>query len=112
MRTSGIVVTTGNQIEGHRIQAYLGVVRGIVVRAPTIGQGFSAGLASFFGGNIGAFEELCDQAREQAFDRMVEHAGQLEADGIIAMRFDATEFAQNTTEVLAYGTAVKLAPLN
>ncbi len=111
MNRSAIVVTTGNQIEGHRIQEYLGVVRGIVVRAPSIGQGFSGALASFFGGNIGAFEEMCDQAREQAFDRMVAHAGQLGANGIIGMRFDATEFAQNTTEVLAYGTAVKLAPI-
>jgi uncharacterized protein YbjQ (UPF0145 family) len=110
MRASAIIVTTGNQIEGHRIQQYLGVVRGIVVRAPSIGQGFSGALSSIFGGNIGAFEEMCDQAREQAFDRMVEHAGQLGADGIIGMRFDATELMQHTTEVLAYGTAVKLAP--
>ncbi len=110
MTRSTIRVTTGNEIEGHRIQEYLGVVRGIVVRAPSIGQGISGALSSIFGGNIGAYEEMCDHARQQAYNRMVAHAGQLGADGVIAMRFDATEFAQNVTEVLAYGTAVKLAP--
>lgn len=105
-----VLVTTGNQFEGHHIERYLGVVRGLVVRAPSIGQGISGALSSIFGGNIGAYEELCDQAREQAFERMVLHARELGADGVIAMRYDATEFSQNITEVLAYGTAVKLAP--
>jgi uncharacterized protein YbjQ (UPF0145 family) len=103
-------VTTGNQIDGYYVTEYLEVVRGIVVRAPGIGQGIRGAVASIFGGNVRAYEEVCDAARKQAFHRMVEHAEELGADGIIGMRYDATEFAQNITEVLAYGTAVKLAP--
>ncbi len=105
-----IFVTTGNHIEGYQITEYLGVVRGIVVRATTISQGIRGAFASFLGGNVKAYEEVCEDARSQAFARMVRHADDLEADGVIAMRYDATEFSQNVTEVLAYGTAVKLAP--
>ena len=105
-----VLVTTGNEFEGYRITQYLGVVRGIVVRAPGIGQGIRGAFSSFFGGNVRAFEEVCEEARNQAFARMVEHAEEMGADGIVAMRYDATEFSQNITEVLAYGTAVKLAP--
>ena len=66
------------------------------------------GFKSLIGGNIEAYARVCEEARQDAFNRMVLHAHQLGADAIIAMRYDATEFAQNTTEVLAYGTAVKL----
>src|SRR5262249_38754338 len=107
-----IAVTTGNSFEGYRITEYLGVVRGIVVRATTIGQGIRGALSSLVGGNVRAYEEVCEEARLQAFTRMVRHAAELGADGIVAMRYDATEFSQNVTEVLAYGTAVKLAPLH
>ncbi len=107
-----VSVTTGNTFEGYEIAEYLGVVRGIVVRAPTIGQGFMGGLARIFGGNIRAFEEVCERARSEAYVRMVEHAEEKGADAVIAMRYDATEFGQNVTEVLAYGTAVKLRPLS
>ena len=103
-----IIVTTGNEIPGYRITAYLGVVRGIVVRAQTIGQGCRGGVAQVFGGNIAAYEEVCEKARSDAFKRMLVHADDVQADAIIAMRYDATEFAQGVTEVLAYGTAVKL----
>ena len=103
-----IIVTTGNQCEGYGITEYLGVVRGIVVRAQTIGQGIRGSLASILGGNIRAYEELCEQARTQAYDRLIQHAKEIGADAIIAMRYDATEFSQGVTEVLAYGTAVKL----
>ncbi len=103
-----MIITTGNDIAGHEIVGYLGIVRGIVVRAPSIGQGFAGGLQSIFGGNIDAFTEVCDQARREAYERMVAHAQQLGADAVIGMRYDATEFAQHSTEVLAYGTAVKL----
>ena len=107
-----VSVTTGNTFEGYEIAEYLGVVRGIVVRAPTIGQGFMGGIARIFGGNIRAFEEVCERARSEAYVRMVEHAEEKGADAVIAMRYDATEFGQNVTEVLAYGTAVKLRPLS
>jgi uncharacterized protein YbjQ (UPF0145 family) len=101
-------VTTANQIDGYVVSEYLGVVRGIVVRATTITQGIRGAFSSVFGGNIRAYEELCESAREQAYERMVQHAQEMGANGVIAMRYDATEFSQNITEVLAYGTAVRL----
>ncbi|HLN26807.1 MAG TPA: YbjQ family protein [Gemmataceae bacterium] len=104
----GIFVTTGNSVEGYEIVEYLGIVRGIVVRAQTITQGIRGAFSSIMGGNIRAFEEVCESARSQAYTRMVEHAQDEGADAVIAMRYDATEFAQGVTEVLAYGTAVKL----
>ena len=103
-----MIVTTGNEVAGHTIAQYLGVVRGIVVRSPTIAQGFFGGLKSMIGGNIEAWADVCETARGEAFKRMVQHAEEIKADAIIAMRYDATEFSQNVTEVLAYGTAVKL----
>jgi uncharacterized protein YbjQ (UPF0145 family) len=103
-----IAVTTANNLEGYEIAEYLGVVRGIVVRAQTIGQGIRGAFSSILGGNIRAYEEVCEQARSEAFARMVEHAQERGADAVIAMRYDATEFAQGVTEVLAYGTAVRL----
>ena len=106
--SSRIAVTTGNSLEGYNVSEYLGVVRGIVVRAQTIGQGIRGAFSSMFGGNIKAYEEVCEQARSEAYQRMVEHARDRGADAIIAMRYDATEFASGVTEVLAYGTAVKL----
>ena len=103
-----MIVTTGNDIAGRTIKTYLGVVRGIVVRSPSITQGIMGGLKQFVGGNIESYATVCEQARQEAFDRMVTHAGELGADAVIGVRYDATEFAQSTTEVLAYGTAVKL----
>lgn len=104
-----MIVTTSNDIGGHEIREYLGVVRGIVVRSPNIAQGFLGGLKSIVGGNIETFADVCDKARREAFERMVTHAEEVGADAVIAMRYDATEFSQNITEVLAYGTAVRLA---
>ena len=103
-----VAVTTGNSLEGYEVAEYLGVVRGIVVRAQTIGQGIRGAFSSILGGNIKAYEEVCEQARSEAFARMVAHAEEKGADAVLAMRYDATEFAQGVTEVLAYGTAVKL----
>lgn len=104
-----MIVTTGNDLAGHTIQAYLGIVRGIVVRSPSISQGLMGGLKSIVGGNIESFAAVCEQAREEAYERMVLHAQQRGADAVIAMRYDATDFSERATEVLAYGTAVKLA---
>ena len=103
-----MIITTGNEVAGKSITEYLGVVRGIVVRSPSIAQGFLGGLKSIVGGNIESYAEVCEAARKEAFKRMVHQAEDLDADAIIAMRYDATEFSQNATEVLAYGTAVKL----
>jgi uncharacterized protein YbjQ (UPF0145 family) len=108
MKGQGIAVTTGNSLEGYEVSEYLGIVRGIVVRAQTISQGFRGALAQILGGNIRAYEEVCEQARSEAYARMVQHAQERGAHAVIAMRYDATEFAQGVTEVLAYGTAVKL----
>jgi len=104
-----MIVTTGNEVPGHQVAEIIGIVRGIVVRSPGIKQGLLGGFKQFIGGNIESFAQVCDQARRDAFKRMVDHAEEREADAIIGMRYDATEFAQATTEVLAYGTAVKLA---
>jgi uncharacterized protein YbjQ (UPF0145 family) len=103
-----MIVTTGNEVGGHTITSYLGIVRGIVVRSPNIGQSFLGGLKQIVGGNIESFATVCEAAREEAFERMARHAEEMGADAVIAMRYDATEFAQGVTEVLAYGTAVKL----
>ena len=103
-----MIVTTGNDVAGRQITKYLGIVRGIVERSPSIAQGFLGGLKQIVGGNIEAYAEVCETAREEAYQRMVEHANDREADAIIAVRYDATEFSQAVTEVLAYGTAVQL----
>jgi uncharacterized protein YbjQ (UPF0145 family) len=104
-----MIITTGNEVVGGKIVEYLGVVRGVVVRSPGIKQGFIGGLKSIGGGNIQEFADVCDKARQDAFNLMTQHAAAIGADAIIAMRYDATEFSQSVTEVLAYGTAVKLA---
>ena len=103
-----MIVTTGNEVAGHAIAGYVGVVRGIVVRSPSIAQGFLGGLKQIVGGNNQAFADVCESARTDAFKLMVQHAKEKDADAIIGMRYDATEFAQGVTEGLAYGTAVKL----
>ncbi len=103
-----MIVTTGIDIQGKQVAQYLGVVRGIVVRATGLGRGIIGGIKSLAGGNIEEWSVVCEQARMEAFNRMVKHAHEIGADAIIGMRYDATEFSQGATEVLAYGTAVKL----
>ena len=102
-----MVVTTGNEVAGRVVAEYLGVVRGIVVRSPTIRQGLLGGLKQIVGGNIEQYAQVCERARQEAYERMVQHAVDVKADAIIGMRYDATEFSDGATEVLAYGTAVK-----
>jgi uncharacterized protein YbjQ (UPF0145 family) len=104
-----LIVTTGNEVAGHEIVRYLAIVRGIVVRATSIGQGLLGSLKALGGGNIAEFTEVCEAARHDAYQQMLQHAQEVGADAIIGMRYDATEFIQGTTEVLAYGTAVRLA---
>ncbi len=106
--TINIIVTTGNDIAGHQITAYLAIVRGIVVRATSLGKGILGSFKALGGGNIKEFSDVCEAARHDAFAQMIEHAKEAGADAVIGMRYDATEFAQGSTEVLAYGTAVKL----
>ena len=107
-------VTTSFSFDGYRIVDYRGVVRGIIVRAPTIAQGFFGGLKSLIGGHIGAYTEMCEQARQQAFDLLLEHAEAVGANAIVGLRYDASEIgSKNTsaTEVLCYGTAVVIEPV-
>lgn len=101
-------VTTTFSFEGYRIREYKGVVRGIIVRAPTIAQGFVGGLKNIIGGQIGAYAEMCEQARQQAYDRMIQHAAEAGANGVVGLRYDASEVVSkgSATEVLCYGTAV------
>ena len=108
MSPSSIIVTTANQIDQRAIKAELGIVRGLVVRTPNIVQGIFGSFRMLFGGNIVTYEGICEKARQHAFDRMLEHARKLGADAVIAMRYDATEFMAGVTEILAYGTAVRL----
>src|SRR5215831_6221895 len=105
-----LIITTTMAVEGHEVVEYLGIVRGIVVRATSISQGIRGAFRSIIGGNVAAYEEVCEQARSDAFKRMARQAVDIDADAVIGMAYDATEFAQGTTEVLAYGTAVRLRP--
>ena len=107
-RTVRIIVTTGNDVAGYRVREYLGIVRGLVVRATSMGQNFFGGLKQLGGGNITEYVQVCEAARHDAYVQMLHHAEQMGADAVIAMRYDATEFMASVTEVLAYGTAVTL----
>lgn len=99
-------VTTAFEIPGVRTTRCLGIVRGITVRSRSVVGNMVGGLQTMFGGNITIYTELCEHARQEAFDLMMQHADQMGANGIIGMRYDANEVMEGVTEVLAYGTAV------
>jgi len=99
-------ISTTFTIEGYRITDYKGLVRGIIVRSPTILQGIFGGLKGIIGGKIGAYTEMCEQARGQAYDSMVKHAKQMGANAIVGVRYDAAGVEATATKVLCYGTAV------
>jgi len=103
-------VTTANGFDGYKIARYLGVVRGITVRSRSVFGNMGASLQAMMGGNITLYTELCEHARMEAYDIMIQHASAVGANGIIAMRYDATEIAPGITEVIAYGTAVYIQP--
>ena len=102
------LVTTAFELPGYTVVRTYGVVRGIIVRSRSVFGQIGAGLQSLFGGNISLYTDLCEQAREEAFNKMLTHAGQLGANAVIGVRYDATEIAQGITEVLCYGTAVSV----
>jgi uncharacterized protein YbjQ (UPF0145 family) len=104
------MVTTAFEIDGYRITRNLGVVRGITVRSRSIVGTIGASLQTLVGGNITLLTELCEKARWEAFEIMIQHANQVGANAIIGARYDATEVMQGVTEVLAYGTAVIIEP--
>ena len=107
---STAMVTTALDIPGQKIVRNLGVVRGIVVRSRSIVGNIGAALQSLVGGNITLYSELCEKARDDAFKLMLQHAAEHGANAVIGMRYDANEVADGITEVLAYGTAVVVAP--
>jgi uncharacterized protein YbjQ (UPF0145 family) len=104
------MVTTAFNLEGYKIAKNLGIVRGITVRSRSVVGTIGASIQTLFGGNISLYTELCEKAREEAFELMIQHAETHGANGIIGVRYDATEVMQGVTEVLCYGTAVKIEP--
>ena len=103
-----MIVTTANDLPGHRIVRTIGVVRGITVRSRNAIADVVGGLQSMLGGRVGAYVKLAEAARQEAYDQLIEHAREAGADAVIAMRYDANEIMEGVTEVLAYGTAVKI----
>jgi uncharacterized protein YbjQ (UPF0145 family) len=102
------LTTTAFELPGYRVVKSFGVVRGVVVRSRSIIGNFGAGLQAIFGGNISLYTELCERARADAYNQMLTHAGQLGANAVIGVRYDATEIASGITEVICYGTAVSV----
>lgn len=100
------MVTSTFELPGYRISRNIGIVRGIVARSRSVVGSIGAGLQTLLGGNITLYTELCEKAREDAYELMVAHAAGKGANAVIGMRYDANEVAQGVTEVLAYGTAV------
>lgn len=107
-RVDSSMVTTGNDLPGYRVVRNFGVVRGITVRSRSVLGNLAAGLQTIVGGNITVLTELCEKARGEAYELLLEHAAQHGANAILAMRYDANEVMQGVTEVLAYGTAVQV----
>ena len=109
---SHTMVTTQFELDGFRVVRTLGVVRGIVVRSRSIFGTIGASLQTIMGGNITLLTNLCEKTRAEAFDLMLQHAAELGGNAGVGARYDATEIMQGVTEVLAYGTAVLVEPVN
>ena len=105
------MVSTSHELPGYRIVRPMGIVRGITVRSRSVIGNLGAALQTLVGGNISIYTELCEHAREEAFELMLRHAAERGANAVIAMRYDANDVAEGVTEVLAYGTAVMVEPL-
>ena len=104
------MVTTANELPGYRVVRPMGIVRGITVRSRSVIGNLGAALQTLVGGNISIYTELCEKAREEACELMLQHAGKHGANAVVAMRYDANDVAEGVTEVLAYGTAVQVEP--
>jgi uncharacterized protein YbjQ (UPF0145 family) len=104
------MTTTAFDLPGYRITSSLGVVRGVVVRSRSIVGSIGAGLQTLVGGNLSLFTELAERTRQHAFDTMLVQADMAGGDAVIGVRYDATELMKGVTEVLCYGTAVKVEP--
>jgi uncharacterized protein YbjQ (UPF0145 family) len=103
-----MLVTTSTHLEGYKIVEHLGVARGIIVRSRNIFANIAGGLQTLVGGNISIYTELCERTRQDAYNQLIENAEEKGANAIINMRYDANEIMQGVTEVLAYGTAVRV----
>ena len=101
-----MLVTTTNALPGYRVVRHIGVVRGLSVRSRSVVGNIGASIQILFGGNISVYTKLAEQARQEAYDLLIEHAQEMGANAILGMRYDANEMASAVTEVLAYGTAV------
>ena len=106
-----ILITTSNALEGYKVKKQLGLVRGITVRSRSIVGNIAGGFMTLFGGRSSIYTELCENAREEALQLMINHGKQLGCNAIINMRYDANEVMNGLTEVLAYGTAVIVEPV-
>lgn len=104
------LVTTAFEVPGYTIVRPLGLVRGIVVRSRNIFGQIGAGFQQMFGGNISLYTELCERARNDAYELMMAHAAQIGANAVVGVRYDANEITSGVTEVLCYGTAVQIQP--
>ena len=107
-RVDSSMVTSANELAGYRIVRNIGIVRGITVRSRSVLGNLAAGIQTIIGGNISILTELCEKAREEAYEILLQHAAQHGANAIVCMRYDANEVMQGVTEVLAYGTAVQV----
>ena len=106
-----MLVVTTNELQGYRVVKTLGVIRGISVRSRSVVGNIGASIQILFGGSITLYQKLAEQARRDAFDIMIAQAEERGANAILAMRYDANEMAAAVTEVLAYGTAVVVEPV-
>ena len=107
-RMETMMVTTSQELPGYRIVRNYGIVRGIIVRSRSVIGNLGAALQTIVGGNITILTNLCEKTREDAYELLLQHAGDHGANAVIGMRYDATEVMQGVTEVLAYGTAVQV----
>jgi|SRR5690349_7005059 uncharacterized protein YbjQ (UPF0145 family) len=104
------LVTSAFDLPGFDVVRNYGLVRGIIVRSRSIVGNIGAAFQQIAGGNISIYTELCERARVDAYELMIQHAAQLGANAIIGVRYDATEITQGVSEVLCYGTAVTAVP--
>src|SRR6266702_4105571 len=104
-------VTTAFDFEGYRVARNFGIVRGIIVRSRSVVGNIGAAFQQLVGGNISIYTNLCEQARQDAYELMIQHAQQVGANALVGVRYDATEIAPGVTEVLCYGTAVFVVPV-
>ena len=103
-----MIITTGNEVPGKKVKEIIGVVKGSTVRARNVGRDIGAGFKSIIGGEIKTYTDMTQNARDEAYNRMINEAVDMKADAIIGMKFMTSMVMSGASEMLAYGTAVKL----